>query len=714
MTSGEGNTEASASPLDLRLAGESTITLQDNTENILDASATTDCGPGLWVPEDQKLTITGTGELTAKGGKYSAGIGGYGNGTIRIEDGTITAVGGQYAAGIGGSYDGTDNSNGGNIQISGGYVKATAGSGADTIGSGSGQDPASVTIIGGCFGEGDSVEGTVYGLSVADGYCVTENTEADTKGVYPYAVVTEPETETETETETEVAESETETELSTEGEIETETETEALCDHGNDAETCKVCKVEALIDALPTLAELIAMDTDEQNEVYYQASDICDIYYDELTEDEQDQVSNIDNLWDVLDYFSGGISLTASSSVTYVDENGSSHTCSSYSSVTSSSSAVTWGTSGSTTWYVASGTLECSAGVKVYGTVYLILASGCTLTVLNELNVDSSSTLIIYGGTATSGTLVANGTNQYKAGIGKGGTVIINSGTVTATGGDYSGGIGGDGTIEINGGTITATAGEYGAGIGGNNWGTGGTITINGGTVTATGGYWAAGIGNGSGNGVKVDGCIITITGGYIKATGGQYAPAAIGAGAGNDNQAEIIITGGYFAEGDTSANTVYGVSTPGCSVVSSGNSTYPYYVNALTYTVTLNTNGGTINSGNVTSYTYGKGATLPRDITNGGYTFVGWYEDSSFSGSAVTEIGTADYGNKTYYAKWAMAFVVSSDATCSYTYTNHLLTITGGGSCTISMNTAAGITSTTTDRIKVTSSDDVTITINS
>ncbi|MCD7762995.1 MAG: hypothetical protein LUI14_07315 [Lachnospiraceae bacterium] len=182
VTSGEGNTEVSASPLDLRLAGESTITLQDNTENILDASATTDCGPGVWVPEDQELTITGSGELTAKGGKYSAGIGGYGNGTIRIEDGTITAVGGQYAAGIGGSYDGTDNSNGGNIQIIGGYVKATAGDGAEAIGSGSGQDLASVTIIGGCFSEGDSVEGTVYGLSVADGYCVTENTEEDTKG----------------------------------------------------------------------------------------------------------------------------------------------------------------------------------------------------------------------------------------------------------------------------------------------------------------------------------------------------------------------------------------------------------------------------------------------------------------------------------------------------------------------------------------------------
>lgn len=73
----------------------------------------------------------------------------------------------------------------------------------------------------------------------------------------------------------------------------------------------------------------------------------------------------------------------------------------------------------------------------------------------------------------------------------------------------------------------------------------------------------------------------------------------------------------------------------------------------AATYTVTLNTNDGTLNSGNVTSYTYGVGATLPTDVTKSGCTFGGWYEDSGFSGSAVTTIGTTDTGNKTYYAKW-------------------------------------------------------------
>lgn len=76
----------------------------------------------------------------------------------------------------------------------------------------------------------------------------------------------------------------------------------------------------------------------------------------------------------------------------------------------------------------------------------------------------------------------------------------------------------------------------------------------------------------------------------------------------------------------------------------------------ALTYTVTLNANGGTIASEkDITSYTYGDGATLPteNDITCEGYTFEGWYADSSFSGAPVTEISSTDIGNKEFYAKW-------------------------------------------------------------
>ena len=75
----------------------------------------------------------------------------------------------------------------------------------------------------------------------------------------------------------------------------------------------------------------------------------------------------------------------------------------------------------------------------------------------------------------------------------------------------------------------------------------------------------------------------------------------------------------------------------------------------APTYAVTLNTNGGTINRGNVTGYTYGVGATLPTadDMTYTGHTFKGWYDNESLTGSPMTAIGGTETGNKEYWAKW-------------------------------------------------------------
>ena len=73
----------------------------------------------------------------------------------------------------------------------------------------------------------------------------------------------------------------------------------------------------------------------------------------------------------------------------------------------------------------------------------------------------------------------------------------------------------------------------------------------------------------------------------------------------------------------------------------------------APTYTVTLNAGDGTINSGNVTSYTYGVGATLPTDVTRTGYTFKGWYDNENLTSSPVTAISNTETGNKEYWAKW-------------------------------------------------------------
>ena len=139
--------------------------------------------------------------------------------------------------------------------------------------------------------------------------------------------------------------------------------------------------------------------------------------------------------------------------------------------------------------------------------------------------VPEDASLTIQG----TGELTTIGVADYAAGIGgsdgNGGDIIINSGTVTATGGHMSAGIGGGdyngngGTIIINGGTVTATGGSYGAGIGGAIWGSGGTITINGGTVTAIGGY-GAGIGGCGNGGIWGNGGDITISRGNVTAHG--------------------------------------------------------------------------------------------------------------------------------------------------------------------------------------------------
>ena len=106
--------------------------------------------------------------------------------------------------------------------------------------------------------------------------------------------------------------------------------------------------------------------------------------------------------------------------------------------------------------------------------------------------------------------------------------------------------------------------------------------------------------------------------------------------------------TGSYFMWLDDNGNSY----APGASVPADVTELTVQWT-APTYAVTLNTNGGTINNGNVTEYTYGVGATLPTDVTRTGYTFKGWYDNESLTGSSVTAIGDTETGNKEYWAKW-------------------------------------------------------------
>ena len=137
------------------------------------------------------------------------------------------------------------------------------------------------------------------------------------------------------------------------------------------------------------------------------------------------------------------------------------------------------------------------------------------------------------------------------------------------------------------------------------------------------------------------------------------------------------------------------------------GNRTYWAKWEANTYTVTLNANGGTINSGNITSYTYGVGATLPTadDMSYIGHTFKGWYEDSNFSGNPVAEISTTATGAKTYYAKW-----LSTDAGITAVSVDNTAGTINGTTITVVLPYGTVALPTENSKVSITAADGATV----
>ena len=130
----------------LTCEGDATIILKDGTENTVKGFYLE--YPGILAAEGKKLTIKGTGSLTASSNGKGAGIGGgwgINCGNIIIEGGTITATGGQWAAGIGSGSGGTCS----DITISGGTITATGGDKGAGIGSGFNADCGDIKITSG-------------------------------------------------------------------------------------------------------------------------------------------------------------------------------------------------------------------------------------------------------------------------------------------------------------------------------------------------------------------------------------------------------------------------------------------------------------------------------------------------------------------------------------------------------------------------------------
>ena len=123
--------------------------------------------PGIHPRVDHKLTIKGTGSLTASSNAYGggAGIGGgmsINCGNIEIQGGVITAIGGGDGAGIGSGYK----AGCGSITISGGTVNATGGEGGAGIGSGHSGSCGDITISGGTV----TANGGNWGAGIGSGY----------------------------------------------------------------------------------------------------------------------------------------------------------------------------------------------------------------------------------------------------------------------------------------------------------------------------------------------------------------------------------------------------------------------------------------------------------------------------------------------------------------------------------------------------------------
>lgn len=74
----------------------------------------------------------------------------------------------------------------------------------------------------------------------------------------------------------------------------------------------------------------------------------------------------------------------------------------------------------------------------------------------------------------------------------------------------------------------------------------------------------------------------------------------------------------------------------------------------SITYMDASDTGGARVIDGlSPVRYTFGAGAELPDSAPKAGYHLAGWYTDAACTGQAVNAIGTADFGDKVFYAKW-------------------------------------------------------------
>ena len=537
-----------------------TITINGGTVNATGGSGGAGIGGGghmsNYYGASGNITITG-GVVTAKGGDNGAGIGGGRNGDygiIEIFGGFITSAGGWGGAGIGSGYCGKD----GTITITDGIISASGGEYGAGIGGGYYSEGGAVTISNGTATAIAGV-GNESQMAIGTGHS-GGSVSVNILGKYNYWVNT----------------------------INNAPVDKSGTGVFSNSSTYKYVKLEPFVDktelksAIETFEFLVPSNwTEDSWAIVQKAFNTALVVYNTVAAT-QDDVDNVVQALTVaivnLIENPPPVLVTVNSEATLrseVSENGSGDVVlgANIGTLTTQltiARSLTLDLNGHTL------TINLSDGNNNNG---IKLNPDIALTIMDSvgggiLNVSTWASFLI-----TTGCGAAINTTD--------GTLIIQSGTVTATGGYCASGIGGGfdgngGNIIINGGTVNATGGYNGAGIGGGQYGNGGNITITSGNVNASGDAGGAGIGGGNrGNGES-----ITIAGGITTAIGGWDGGAGIGGGCSSSsyegNSGDIIITGGIIeAKSEPSSSaTAIGSGAGRYTATVNVTGTYDYWVN--------------------------------------------------------------------------------------------------------------------------------------
>jgi len=387
--------------------------------------------------------------------------------------------------------------------------------------------------------------------------------------------------------------------------------------------------------------------------------------------------------------------------------------------------------------------IKMNESVNLITSDRIVVNSGITANItLSNVSINLNNTgFAAFDMTGATVNLTLVGDNVLNSGASRAGlqspsgsTLSINgTGSLIATGGNSGAGIGGgsssaSGNISILSGTIIAKGGSSGtsAGIGGGDSSGSEEIKISGGTITANGSMYGPGIGTSSST---LRGNII-ISGGVITANSGSQVNFAINGDSINITNSTVTATSrGYIHDSLVSSNiAIY------CNAINVLNSTLTTNAiscnnidtigdNTVIFTSSYLSNISNLNSAIIFVASEGtmyNNFVLSRNITipsgrllkiNSGQTL------TIQSGYTLTNNGTIfkdNGGNIIGEERITGNKPISPSLTISggtaYTYVGGILSINGNGTYTIGMRN--GVTSTTADRIVVSSGVTANITL--